>query len=104
MPDAVPSNTITIREARPGDAPGIALVYNQGIADRLATLETEERTPDERLTWLAARDVRHPVLVAEAEGRIVGWGSLQGARPAGRPVGGHDSHGEAPLGRPSCGR
>ena len=81
MPDAVPSPAITVREARPEDTLAITVVYNQGIADRLATLETEERTPEERLAWLAARDNRHPVLVADVGGRVVGWGSLNVFNP-----------------------
>ena len=42
----------------------------------MATLETEERTPEERAQWLEARGPRHPVLVAEAGGLVVGWASL----------------------------
>jgi L-amino acid N-acyltransferase YncA len=68
--------TIAVRDARPDDAPALALIYNQGIEDRLATLETEERTPEERLAWLEARGPRHPVIVADADGRVVGFGSL----------------------------
>jgi hypothetical protein len=41
--------TIAVRDACPDDATAIAVIYNQGIADRLATLETEERTPEEHL-------------------------------------------------------
>jgi len=66
-----------IRSAVAADAAAICRIYNQGIRDRIATLETEERTPEERAQWLAARDERHPVLVAEAAaGAIVGWASL----------------------------
>lgn len=71
----------TIRDATPADAAHIGRIYNQGIEDRAATLETEERTPEERRAWLAARGPRHPVLVAEAEGVVVGWGSLNAFNP-----------------------
>jgi len=54
-----------VRPATPQDATVIALIYNQGIEDRLATLETELRTPEERHQWLSARSPRHPVIVAE---------------------------------------
>jgi len=54
-----------VRPATPQDAAALALIYNQGIEDRLATLETEPRTPEERRQWLAARGPRHPVIVAE---------------------------------------
>lgn len=65
-----------LRLATAADAGAICGIYNQGIEDRLATLETELRTPEERRRWLAARGPRHPVVVAEASAGVVGWGSL----------------------------
>lgn len=65
-----------IREARLADAAAIARIYNQGIEDRLATLETELRSEEERRAWLAHRSPRHPVLVAADGDSIVGWASL----------------------------
>jgi L-amino acid N-acyltransferase YncA len=56
---------ISIRDATAADAGAICAIYNQGIEDRVATLETELRTPAERYQWLAARSARHPVLVAD---------------------------------------
>lgn len=76
---------IVIRDARADDAEAIAAIYNQGIEDRVATLETQPRTAAERASWMAAKSQRHPVLVAtEPEGTVVGWGSLNqfNARPA----------------------
>jgi L-amino acid N-acyltransferase YncA len=88
---------ISIRAARASDAEAIATIYNQGIEDRIATLETELRSPAERRDWIAARGPRHPVIVAEAvddgpaTGRaragdsaratVVGWGSLNSYNP-----------------------
>ena len=72
---------IDLRRAEARDAPALATIYNQGIEDRLATLETELRTPDERAAWLAARGPRHPVLVAESGGAVVGWASLNRFNP-----------------------
>src|SRR5262249_15501613 len=54
-----------VRPATTADAAVICRIYNQGIEDRLATLETELRTPEERRQWLASRSPRHPVIVAE---------------------------------------
>jgi L-amino acid N-acyltransferase YncA len=54
-----------LRLATASDAEAICRIYNQGIEDRVATLETELRTPDERRQWLANRSPRHPVIVAE---------------------------------------
>jgi L-amino acid N-acyltransferase YncA len=68
---------VLIRDARAADAAAICVAYNQGIEDRQATLETEPRTPAEREEWLADRGPRHPVLVAEVEGEVVAWASLE---------------------------
>ena len=77
----------SVRPARGDDADAICAIYNEGIADR-ATLETEARTPEERRSWLSARDVRHPVVVVESDGVVVGWASLNvfNARDAYRHV------------------
>ena len=77
---------LAIRAAAAGDAAAICLIYNQGIEDRIATLETELRTPEERRQWLAARGPRHPVFVAEAPAdggapTVIGWGSLNVYNP-----------------------
>jgi phosphinothricin acetyltransferase len=72
---------IAIRPAAVGDAAAICEIYNQGIIDRIATLETELRTPEERCGWLAARGPRHPVVVAETGGTVVGWASLNQFNP-----------------------
>ena len=68
--------SIVIRKAAAEDAAAICRIYNQGIEDRVATLETEPRRPDDRLAWLRGRGPRHPVLAAEEDGEVVGWASL----------------------------
>ena len=75
---------IAIRPATLDDGAAIALIYNQGIVDRMATLETELRTAEERRRFLTAHGPRHPVVVAERAGLVVGWASLNvfNARPA----------------------
>jgi len=77
----MPQLTMVIRDAVPGDASALTLIYNQGIEDRLATLETEERTAEERRVWLEARGPRHPVIVAESDGQMIGFGSLNVFNP-----------------------
>ena len=72
---------LSIRRAHAADAEAIAAIYNQGIEDRVATLETELRTPDERRAWLAARGERHPVLIAERGGAVLAWASLNPFNP-----------------------
>ena len=73
---------VTIRDATLADAPAIARIYNQGIEDRLATLETELRSSEERAAWLANRSPRHPVLAAaDGAGSVLGWASLNPFNP-----------------------
>ena len=57
--------SVAIRPARSADAQAICGIYNEGIEDRIATLETRLRTGDEQRAWLESRDERHPVVVAE---------------------------------------
>lgn len=88
MAEGGDKSALRVRLATQADVPAITRIYNEGIRDRLATLETEERTPEERRAWLAARDEQHPVLVAERDTAIAGWGSLNvfNPRPAYRFV------------------
>ena len=73
---------VAVRLATAEDAAAICEIYNQGIDDRIATLETERRTPEERRQWLAARSSRHPVIVAEAaESAPIAWASLNPFNP-----------------------
>lgn len=71
----------SIRPAGPRDAEAICAIHNQGILDRIATLDTTLRTPEGTREWLAARGPRHPVVVAELEGAVVAWGSLNAFNP-----------------------
>lgn len=79
---------ISVRLAQEADLPAITRIYNEGIVDRIATLETEKRTVEERRAWLVSRDERHPVLVATRDGIVLGWASLNvfNPRPAYRHV------------------
>jgi L-amino acid N-acyltransferase YncA len=70
-----------IRFARAADAAAIAAIYNQGIADRGATFETEPRTEADLLERLSNVE-RYPLMVAEdAAGRVLGWAGLSSYRP-----------------------
>jgi len=72
---------VTVRPATLDDAPAICTIYNQGIEDRVATLETELRDADERRRWLSSRGQRYPVVVAEHGVETVGWASLNVFNP-----------------------
>ena len=54
--------TLTARTASPADAHAIAAIYNEGIADRIGTFETEPRSAEQIAAWF---DGRHPIVVVE---------------------------------------
>ena len=70
---ATTSGGITTRLATAADAPSIAAIYNEGIADRIATFETLPRTADQMAALLHEKGDRYPTVVVERDGRIVGW-------------------------------
>lgn len=70
------SPSIVIRRAELADVPAILEIYNEAILTTLATFDTEPKTLEERTTWFAAHDERHPVLVALVDGQVAGWASL----------------------------
>jgi L-amino acid N-acyltransferase YncA len=59
-----------IRPATAGDAAAVTAIYNDGIADRLATFETRPREVAEVEAWL---EDGLPFLVAVAGEEVVGW-------------------------------
>ncbi len=56
------------RDATPDDAQAIAAIYNEGIADGIATFETRPRTGDDVRGWFGGR---FPVVVVEDDDRSV---------------------------------
>jgi len=72
---AMASTPTQTRLSTPADAPAIAAIYNEGIADRVATFETEPRTEAQLEAQLRDKGDRFPTVVAEREGRIVAWAS-----------------------------
>ncbi|MFL6514276.1 MAG: GNAT family N-acetyltransferase [Chthoniobacterales bacterium] len=66
----------TIRRATVADAAAIAAIYNEAIATTTATFDTDPKTAEERIRWLNSHDERHPILVADTNGTVVGWASL----------------------------
>jgi phosphinothricin acetyltransferase len=66
-----------VRNAGGSDLAAIRRIYNEGIADRIATLDEDPKTDDDIASWWAAHDERYAVLVAQdAGGDVVGWASL----------------------------
>lgn len=65
-----------IRKACLRDLKSILDIYNQGIEDRIATLETEEKDLAYMDEWFSQHEGRYQVIVAEQDAQIQGWSSL----------------------------
>jgi phosphinothricin acetyltransferase len=72
--------TLIARTATLSDAHAIAAIYNEGIADRIGTFETEPRSAEQIAAWF---DGRHPIIIVEEGREIVAFASTSSYR--GRP-------------------
>ena len=66
---------ILVRAAAIADAEAIAAIYNDAVLNSTATFDVEPETVAARRQWLASEATRL-ALVAERDGRVVGWASL----------------------------
>jgi phosphinothricin acetyltransferase len=66
----------TIRPATAADLPAINDIYNHYVLHSTCTYQTVPSTAEEREQWWAAHGPKHPVIVAEEDGEVIGWGSL----------------------------
>lgn len=76
---------VCIRPATSADAAAISRIYNHAVESSTATFDTVSETVEARLDWLRHHTApQHPVLVAERDGRVIGWASLSrySSRPA----------------------
>lgn len=73
-----------IRDATAADAAAIAEIYNDAVLTTTASFDMEPKSTEDRVQWLAARSPVHPVLIAEIDGVVAGWGALSSysERPA----------------------
>jgi L-amino acid N-acyltransferase len=69
-------NDILIRPAAAADLEAINAIYNHYVRHSTCTYQTEPETPADRRAWFDRHGPQHPVIVAEAAGQTVGWGSL----------------------------
>jgi L-amino acid N-acyltransferase len=68
--------TAHLRSATTGDLAAINAIYTHSVLHSTATYQAEPSTDAERAAWFNAHGPQHPVIVAEIDGRVVGWGSL----------------------------
>lgn len=78
-----PARAATIRAGEPGDIPELLEIYNHHIRTSEATFDLEPHTLEQRQAWFAhyAPQGRHRLLVAEADGRVVGYATSSVFRP-----------------------
>ncbi len=67
---------VCVRRGAIDDLDAIRKIYNQGIEDRLATLEADPKTEDDMAAWWGEHEEPYVVLVASERGRVVGWAAL----------------------------
>jgi L-amino acid N-acyltransferase len=66
-----------IRLATIADLPEINEIYNYYVLRSTCTYQLEPETPEARKEWFQAHPPeKYPVIVAEMDGQVVGWGSL----------------------------
>ncbi|MGF7031458.1 phosphinothricin acetyltransferase [Paenibacillus mucilaginosus] len=65
-----------IRKAQAGDLPAIVDIYNEAVLHTVATFDTVPRTLEQQEAWFKQHGDAYPVIVAEQDGTVVGWASL----------------------------
>jgi len=69
-----------VRDARKRDLPALLEIYNDAIATLASTFDLEPKTLRERSRWFSQHGRRHPLIVAESQGMILGYASLSNFR------------------------
>jgi phosphinothricin acetyltransferase len=72
MSARAPTSEIRSRRAEARDVRAITAIYNQGIAERIATFETQPRAESDVMAWLESR---FPVVVVENAEGVVAFAS-----------------------------
>ena len=67
---------IRLRPASSRDLQSVLEIYNEAVRTTTGTFDIRPQALRTRRAWFRAHGKRHPVLVAEEAGRIVGWASL----------------------------
>ena len=80
----VTPDEVTVRLATLDDAESIRRIYNVEVENSTVTFDLVPRSLEEQRDWLRQRDGAFGVLVAEIDGRVVGFASLSEyrSRPA----------------------
>lgn len=71
-----PMTALAIRLATESDLARINDIYNHYVSHSTCTYQDEPESIEDRRDWFNHHGEKHPVTVAEANGQVVGWGSL----------------------------
>lgn len=74
-------NSLLLRQARTTDATAITAIYNQGIAEKCATFETELRRVDDLLARLADQSQFLWWVATDSKDAVLGWANVSSYRP-----------------------
>jgi phosphinothricin acetyltransferase len=70
-------STALLRDARAADLPAISEIYNYYVLHSTCTYQLEPETLADRQAWFDLHSPdKYPVVVAQLDGQVVGWGSL----------------------------
>ncbi len=69
-------HNLAIRPATAADLDAINAIYNHYVHSSTCTYQTEPETAEDRRAWFDRHGPKHPVVVAETAGEVLGWGSL----------------------------
>jgi phosphinothricin acetyltransferase len=72
---------VTLRPATVADLVAINDIYNHYVLNSTCTYQEEPETAKARQQWFEHHGGPHPIIVAEADGVVVGWGSLSPFHP-----------------------
>ena len=67
---------LKIRPATTDDLEPITAIYNEAILKTVATFDTVPKSLVDQRRWFQEHVPRYPIIVAELEGKVVGWASL----------------------------
>jgi phosphinothricin acetyltransferase len=67
---------VRVRLAKGDDLPAINAIYNYYVLTSTCTYQYEPETEEGRKAWFAKKGEKHPVIIAEEDGEIIGWGAL----------------------------
>lgn len=71
-----------VRDAAEADVAAILAIYNDAVANTVATYDLDPVSYESRLDWFTEhRELGQAVLVAEVDGRVVGFGAWGTFRP-----------------------